>query len=370
MVRNRAGVLVALGIGVGLAGCAGQADGEQPQPSSDVRIDLAEAVELIAESAGSDQVHSLRVSTTDNDVVVRMVVAGQLSTWSWDGDGGPTPVDINPRDYQHWPQSPTDTTTIVQAVVTLPECPEGTVEATALPGDVVQVQMDCRSGGAEDRRQRTYLAGEEVAAESLHLTDPDQLAAAVARALAMLEDPPVAEVAVSLGPEPELLVRPAEPTPTLAGDSATCLPYLELRADSNGLPDQWYGCTQEFEVTELAQPFRAELALEVAERIEGAERVSLRQEWDVPVYRVDAAAGSYPFDVAGTPLLEGGTIETPYEPGTYAPVAEVTEGCRWAIMSKDGVRVDSGEADSGRPQVGLEAGQDFSSMGCGYWQLT
>ncbi|WP_147916948.1 hypothetical protein [Ruania zhangjianzhongii] len=368
MVRSRSGLLVALGIGVGLAGCAGQADVEQP--STDASIDLAEAVELIAESAGSDQIQSLRMSTSNNDVVARMVVAGQLSTWSWDGDGEPTPVDINPRDYQRWPQSPTDPTAIVQAVLTLPECPEGTMEATALPGDVVQVQVDCRSGGAEDRQQRTYLGGEEVTAESLHLTDPDQLTAAVAQALAMLEDPPVAEVAVTLGREPELLVRPAEPTPTLAGENGSCLPYLELRADSNGLPEQWYGCTQELEVTELAEPFHAELALEVSERIEGAERVSLRQESDLPVYHVDAAAGSYPFDVAGTPLFRGGTIETPYEPGTYTPVAEVAEGCRWAIMSEDGVRVDSGEADSGRPQVALEAGQDFSVMGCGFWQLT
>ena len=34
------------------------------------------------------------------------------------------------------------------------------------------------------------------------------------------------------------------------------------------------------------------------------------------------------------------------------------------------VRVDSGEADSGRPHVSLEAGQDFSTSGCGFWQLT
>lgn len=369
MVRNRpVTVLAALAIGVGLGGCAGQTGGEQP--SSDLSIDLAEAVELIAERAGSDQVQSLRLSTSHNDVVARMVVAGQLSTWSWDGDGEPTIVDINPRDYQRWPRSPTDPTTIVQAVLTLPECPEGTVEATALPGDLVQVQMDCRSAGAEDRLQRTYLEGEEVAAESLHLTDPEKLTAALAQALAMLEDPPVTEVAVGLGPEPELLVRPAEATPTLAGDSATCLPYLELRADSHGLPEHWFGCTQELEVTELAEPFRADLALEVSERIDGAERVSLRQELDLPVYRVHAVAGSYPFDAAGTLLFEGGAIETPYGPGTYTPVAEVTEGCRWAIMSEEGVRVDSGEADSGRPQVSLEAGQDFSPLGCGFWQLT
>lgn len=368
MIRRCVGALLAVLLCAGVAGCQQQAEKVATRS-----LDVAQALELIAESAGSDQVQRVSASFSAGEVRAYMIVGEELSVWWWNGTGEPTVEDTEPGDYDSWPRTPTDTDTMAQAVLALPSCYRGQVTAEALSAEAVQVEQQFCGGEDGGSTHRTYVGGTEITTESLDLTDPDRLAAAVEQSLAVLDDRAITRVQVELGEEPELRVWLAEPLPVLAGDDGTCPAYLRRGLGMLEQPQLLFHCGWEQETpAEVREPFVAEVALEAYERAAGAEELTYLQRWDMPVYEVTTGGGRYWFDTEGTPLLGDGLVGTTFEPGAYTTVDEVSGECTWTITTEqDGERDtrESETAGTGRPEVTLSDGEQFTSTGCGPWRL-